>query len=544
MKRKNATWTGNTTVSKSASGFVEGYWSSSGYIQPVIIHVDDSEAYDLYKENEWLFAVINRIVADCTQVDMKLVPKDPNQKSTDKFRNRLKSVADFFEDPNENKESFKELREKFIRDLLVYGRGTMEKVKKNERLLYLYSLVSKNITIRTDEFGNLRAWKTYKQENPHNVSKPTYFNKDEVIFSVLHPASHTLYGIKPIDILANAVATDLLRAAYNSNLFVNGAEAAGILSIPGMTRTELKRFRQFWESRFKGASNSHRTFIVNSKDTSWVRMALSNADMQFGEYGVELRSKIFAAYNMQPFVMGILDQTVGKLNSEQQITIYKNGALKPILSKEQYVYTNEIIRDGLGIGDVNASFSEIDLADKQTEATIDNERIANGTMVINEYRAKRGERPVKWGDTPIQMSPGGGQVDPNTGRVIPPNQQAGGAGGNQQKPPAKPAQKADDDDSIYKPVFPTKMNVMEKFFNHYKNTCTVQPYIWTGDVLQRLFQERKQYALAKMFVMTTKLYTKQFDGKSSEAKREIDILIRDIKRSEVWYDLYLGEGDE
>ncbi len=61
-------------------------------------------------------------------------------------------------------------------------------------------------------------------------------------------------------------------------------------------------------------------------------MAMTNRDLQFSEYGTELRTKIFAAYNIAP-IMGIVDATTGKLNSGQQVELYKDGALRPTFKK-------------------------------------------------------------------------------------------------------------------------------------------------------------------------------------------------------------------
>jgi hypothetical protein len=256
------------------------------------------------------------------------------------------------------------------------------------------------------------------------------FDKDEVIFQVLIPVVGSLYGLKPLDSLANAVASDILRAAYNGNFFVNGSEATGIVSIEDGNRNDVKKFEEIWKSRFKGARNSHKMAVVNKK-INWVRMALTNQDMQFQEYGIELRDKIFSVFGMQSIIMGVASTGSAQIREKQEaIDCYKSGALKPVLDIEAEAYTREIVNDGFGYEDIKISFEELDKLDLESQSRIDKQDLDSAVVTINEVRASRQLPPVKWGDTPVIVVPGGGQIDPDTGRLIPPRDQSGGNGGS------------------------------------------------------------------------------------------------------------------
>jgi len=404
MKRISAI---DVAMKKDSRGCIEGYVSTNDPIQPLWINVSDDEAMKLYTHSEWLFATINRVVDDCVQAEMRIVPKKKDAKITGKIKNHIAVIEEFISDPNNNKESFSDLREKFLRDALIYGRGALEKVKSsNGRLKEVYTLIAKNVRYNSDKHGNLPERRAYVlKPDDTSCTKDTHFDRDEVITLTHIPISKNVYGLKAIDVIANSIASDLLRAAYNSNYFVNGAEASGILSVAGLSRTELKKFREYWESKFKGANKSHRTFITNSDDVKHVRMALTNKDMEFSEYGKEIRNKIFTTYKMQPFVMGIVDETTGKLNSNEQVKIYKQGALKPLLKKEAYQYTKEIIEDGFGFKDIMFAFPSVDQEDAKTDADIDSIDLTNGVIVVNERRNKLGMPEVPWGNTPVNTMP-------------------------------------------------------------------------------------------------------------------------------------------
>lgn len=411
---------------KSASGIIQDD-IAAGVAQINSIHLEDDDCYKVYEGNDWVFAVVNRIVRDCVKATPKIVPKDPSRIVSGRLSKRIKDVQAFLDNPNNNKESFSSIREKTIKNLLIYGRGAIEKVNTGSGILVeLYSQDPKDLKIKTDEHGNIPQKNAYVLEHPFNLKgarkSDVYFDIDELIYVILLPTTKTMYGDKILDAIANSVASDILRASFNSNFFLNNAESSGVLSLEEMSKAELTKFKSEWQKNFKGHKNAHKLAIVNTP-VNFARMALTNRDMQFSEYGDELRTKIFSAFGMQPFVMGIVDGTTGKLNSQQQMDLYKDAAIRPILSKEQFYYTEEIIKMGFGYDDIKVDFPSIDLADIETQSRIDIADLTAGVTVINEVRAKRNLAPVPWGNTPISVLPGGGQVDPNSGKLIPPSEQ-------------------------------------------------------------------------------------------------------------------------
>jgi HK97 family phage portal protein len=424
------------TTSKSSHGFIYDTMQND-YLSPEYYKVTDADAYKLYRGNEWVTATVNRIVSDCTKVKPKVVLKDKSMKMKPRHQRIIDFMDDFFNKPNPNKESFNKIRQKFIRDMLVTGKGCIEKVFDGRKILQeIYALKSASMTVKADEHGTLPDKGTYVQTT--KLGKEIYFDKNEVMWAVLRPISGSMYGEKPLDTLANAVASDILRATYNSNFFINGAELGGVLSLEGMNKVELQKFKQYLRDNHKGVRNAHRMLAVNVP-INLVKTAITNRDLQFSEYGKELRDKIFAVYNMQPFVMGVVDSGTGKLNSGEQVQIYKDGALKPILEDEAYIYTTEILWDGFGLNEFQIVFEGIDLADTIKQAEIDRSDIASAILTINEVRARKGLQPVPWGETPICVLPGGSQIDPKTGLLMPPSTQGDNPSGK--KPAGKPANK-------------------------------------------------------------------------------------------------------
>lgn len=421
---------------KSSTGFVYDTTLNS-YLTPEYIKLSEDDAWSMYHGNDWVSAVVSRIVDDCMKLRPKVVAKRRDMELKPRHNRIIEHIEDFLATPNQNKESFSDLREKFVKDMLVVGRGTMEKVFTGRVLAELHALKSSSVDVKADKHGSIPDKNAYVQKAPDGTE--VWFDKNEMIWGIFRQVSGSYYGEKPLDALANTVASDILRAMYNSNFFLNGAEAGGIISLEGMSKPELERFKQYYRDNHKGVKNAHKMLAVNIP-VKMVKTAVTNRDLEFSEYGKELRQKIFAVYHMQPFIMGIVDGTTGKLNSGEQNQVYKDGALKPILQKEAEVYTKEILLDGFGIKDLVFTFEGIDLADTAQQSEIDRLDIQTGLLTINEVRMRRGLSPVPWGNTPISILPGGAQVDPLTGQLVPPSEQ-NGSGKDDKKPAKKPAKK-------------------------------------------------------------------------------------------------------
>jgi len=439
IKRVNVSKPGflGNTISKQSTSFIEDIKNNSEFLSHTFVRLSSIDAFRLYQHNEWVYATVNRKVEDCVKIQPRVVPTDPTIEIREATKRRIKTIKRFLERPNDNKETFTNLRKKFIRDLQIFGHGAFEKVvddtlvtqNDTRQLLEIHNLQASHLNVNADKFGNLPERNTYilREGNfsTNHTNDPIIYDKDEVIFVVLNPMVGSLYGTKPLDTLANAIASDLLRASYNSNFFVNGSEASGIITLDGASPKEMKKFQESWRCKHGGVRQAHRIAVVN-KAVNYVRMALTNQDMQFQEYGDEIRKKIFSVFNMQPAILGIDDQAGGQIkNKTEAMECYKEGAIKPILCLEADAYTREIVQDGFGYDDIRISFDEIDALDKRAQAEIDNLDLASGVIVINEVRAKRGMQPKPWGDTPVTTMPGGGQIDPDTGRLIPPREQGG-----------------------------------------------------------------------------------------------------------------------
>ena len=407
---------------KQATGFIDDV-SMGDIFAPVMERITDDDAWSLYLINDWVASTVNRLVTDATKNRPVVSPIDTSVtiKPGSRLKRRIESANKFLFNPNDNKESFTTLRKKALTDLLVFGRGAHEKNVDDDtrKLEQLWSIKSRDLRINSDSHGNMPATDAYQLRpsgrRSNQKKEPIDFDIDEIIFMVRNPISSSHYGIKTLDFLAFSVSVDILRNTWNGNQFVNGAQPAALVSLLDMNKRDMRKFRADWR-KFKGANNAHKTAFVNTK-IGYQALSLSSKDMEFSEYGRELRDKIFAAYGVQPMVMGITDSS-SRLNASQQMELYKENGVKPLLDIESDFYTREILHMGLGFRDLEITFPSIDIADNLTQSMIDGRNLQNAKVTVNELRRRDGEQDVAWGNAPVIILPGGGQIDPNTGQIV------------------------------------------------------------------------------------------------------------------------------
>jgi phage portal protein BeeE len=129
-------------------------------------------------------------------------------------------------------------------------------------------------------------------------------------------------------------------------------------------------------------------------------MNLTNKDMQFLEYQRWLLCKIMIVYAMQPVVLGVIDPTTGKLNSEQQLQAYREEAVRPLLELESYQLTKVLVQQGFGFDDIKIDYEPINIEDEVVNADIAVKSVTAGILTPNEARRMYfGLGKIEGGDT-------------------------------------------------------------------------------------------------------------------------------------------------
>lgn len=125
---------------------------------------------------------------------------------------------------------------------------------------------------------------------------------------------------------------------------------------------------------------------------------VSNRDMDWNLLLDKCRDMIITAFGAQPAMVGVIETAnLGTGSGESQKKNFKNtlqgrtafieGAFNKVLGRNGF---EEVFK-----------FTDLDIEDKLNRAQIENIRLTNGSVSINEVRKGYGEPPVAWGNVPM-----------------------------------------------------------------------------------------------------------------------------------------------
>src|SRR5207249_5836582 len=109
-----------------------------------------------------------------------------------------------------------------------------------------------------------------------------------------------------------------------------------------------------------------------------------------------------------PDNVGVIESgNIGGGTGESQEEMFLRNACDPIRLMVFEKITYRVVRDGFGYEDYTISAHYADFRDKKVVTDIQNSRIQNGTLTINEARGETGKPPVDGGDEAVIITRAG-----------------------------------------------------------------------------------------------------------------------------------------
>lgn len=206
-----------------------------------------------------------------------------------------------------------------------------------------------------------------------------------------------MWGTSIIDSIGSSIAVEFLGMKHNRELLDDGGlDPKGVLSFdktisPERVNAEIKRLN----------STRNKKGTIAVQGASYTGMSTSNRDMDFISLMNYARDRIITAFGVQPSKIGVRETaSLGSGTGESQDKDFQktlNGRYKII--EEQF---NKVLGRH-GFTEV-FEYNREDNENKRNRADIENIRLGNGSLTINEVRSGYGEEPVAWGNTPYNNS--------------------------------------------------------------------------------------------------------------------------------------------
>lgn len=157
----------------------------------------------------------------------------------------------------------------------------------------------------------------------------------------LNPLDPYKRGLGAAEALADEIETDEYAAKFQKKFFYNDATPATLISMPKSTEAQRKRFREEWQSRFRGPFNSHGIATVDG-DVTVTKLAENMRDMDMMEGRKFLRDAVLEHFGVPREIMGITENS-NRATADAAQYIYAQNVLTPRLGRREEAINTQIL---------------------------------------------------------------------------------------------------------------------------------------------------------------------------------------------------------
>jgi len=378
---------------------------------------------------------ITTIVDEISAVPWDIVAEDEKGDPIEGKDKEIQHVKSFFENPNTNKESFEEIRRKYIRDILEIDAGVINKIfnqagemveivardgatfTKNPDIFGMYTdrediifdanIASESKEMRLMEPGwitaaDAREKAAYFQYGWITGARPVPFGKKEIVWMERHPRTDSIYGRSPIEILANTIQTLIYAIEHNLEYFNDNSIPKGIIGLEGSDTQELQAFKDQWKEQQRKkdtAGNWKKIFHhipIVGKIPKFERIQFTNSEMELLEGQRWWAKMVWACFGVTAVELGYTEDAKGVANQIVQSNVFRKRAINPLLRLEEYRINKEIISE-FGYEGIKFKFLMFDVEEETKKANLYKIQLDSGIVTINEVRQKEGLDEVEWG---------------------------------------------------------------------------------------------------------------------------------------------------
>jgi HK97 family phage portal protein len=244
---------------------------------------------------------------------------------------------------------------------------------------------------------------------------PVAYTSDEMVWLRYFNPMEQYAGLSPVAPVRLAVDMSRDGLRFNRNFFRNSAQPDFVLlTNESLTDHEVEDFYHRWETRFRGADNSHRPAIA-----SFVRdiktLGFSHRDMEFIQglrWSLEEVSRTYGV--PKPLLSDLERATFSNVNAAERM-FWRNTVLPELRFLEEQL--NRMLLPKLGYSDLVAQFDTSDIEtlreDENSRVSREMQMLDRGVLTINEVRRSRNLPDVPWGNGWAKAPPAASSTIPD-----------------------------------------------------------------------------------------------------------------------------------
>lgn len=340
-----------------------------------------------YKQSSAVRPAVDGIVREITTLPFT-VDGYPGKKFDEGHK---KEVEALLNDPNRNKETFREILAKALTDMLIYDAGAIEKVKSpSGKLVELMARAGDTMTPVGDEHGVLEKY-------VQNVNgKKQDLEKDELIYMMLYPRAGSLWGMPIIESIVDEVGTLLYSNEHIAKSFTEDEIPPGVLNLGEIGKQAYLDAKEDFKVG-KGQKKEFKLRVVHgTKDVAWIDFKRPNREMQLDELRKSIERIIFRNFGVVPIQLGEVSD-VNRSTALIQMQIAQSRLIMPVVHLISYYVDKEIIQDEFGFFDVRFVMHLRVFEDEDPESRAMDRLVRAGIKSINQVCAEKGWQPSEKG---------------------------------------------------------------------------------------------------------------------------------------------------
>jgi len=365
-------------------------WSGLSYaVHPSSLgRLNASLLRDLYSHSSSIRPAVDSIAREISTLPWRIIKKDY------KYHNpkELSDIKYFLNHPNLDNDTFTSVIARYLNDLLVVGKGTIEKVRN----AYgdLKELMPRDATLyapQINEYGFIVNYLEYKRDT---TTVARTHKKDDIIFQYFTPNTYTLGAVPIIETIIDEVALLMLAVKSIAWSFTKDEIPPGVLHLGIIGEVALNRAKASFEAAKGIAGKTKMRVIDNVDNVKWVQFTRTHQEMQVAELIPMIERIVFRNFGLSP-----VESSQTDVSRQVADTSYKSSQSK-MVSPVMVMVAGAINLNIVEEFDQEAEFifnrNSQESFNDQANGLVD--LSDRGMITVNEARLKLGFDPVPSGD--------------------------------------------------------------------------------------------------------------------------------------------------
>lgn len=325
--------------------------------------------------------------------------RDSSERLTPQKKNKIKDLTKFFRKPD-GEHGWNQWLRIILEDLFVIDAATLHRRRTyGGKLVSLDPIDGSTIRRVLDDWGRT-------PEGPGEVCyqqilkgmPAVNYTADEMLYRPRNIRAHKIYGYSPVEQIMMTINIGLRRQTWQLNFFTEGNMPPALIGVPEeWTPDQIQAFQEWFDQTLSGnlAERRKARFVPSAVGQTYIRT--DEAEL-FGKAEEWLARVCCFAFSIspQPFLQMMNRATADTASQEAAAT-----GLAPIQNWVKDI-VDTILEEDLDAGDYEFLWRGDDELDPVKRAQINDIKLKNGSITMNEARASSGDEPY---DDPIFDQP-------------------------------------------------------------------------------------------------------------------------------------------